>query len=144
MADRPARRLFLATSNPPNSTRSWLIESPVLLDVRSPKNSMKLAASLAQSIFLSPICLPISTSCLQKISRSLSYCASGHRGAVALMGLRLMGYEKVVNLGGGLNAWKAGKFPVEGWVDWNATWGDFLGSAARFSTPLGPPILTKN
>lgn len=54
------------------------------------------------------------------------YCASGHRGAVALMGLRLLGYEKAINLGGGLNAWKAAKLPVEGWVDWNATWADFL------------------
>jgi len=42
------------------------------------------------------------------------------------MGLRLLGYENAVNLGGGLNAWKAAKFAVEGWVDWTATWGDFL------------------
>jgi rhodanese-related sulfurtransferase len=54
------------------------------------------------------------------------YCVSGHRGAVALMGLRLLGYEKAVNLGGGLNAWKAAKFPVEGWVDWMTVWGDEL------------------
>jgi rhodanese-related sulfurtransferase len=53
-------------------------------------------------------------------------CASGHRGAVAQMGLRLMGYEKTVNLVGGVNAWKAAKFPVDGWVDWNAAWGEYL------------------
>jgi rhodanese-related sulfurtransferase len=61
------------------------------------------------------------------------YCASGHRGAIAQMGLHLMGYEKVLNLGGGLNAWKAAKFAVEGWVDWNVTWADFLsGMPANF------------
>ncbi len=54
------------------------------------------------------------------------YCASGHRGAIAQMGLALLGYEKVVNLAGGLNAWKAAGFAVEGAVDWNALWGDFL------------------
>jgi rhodanese-related sulfurtransferase len=54
------------------------------------------------------------------------YCASGHRGAIIQMGLQLMGYEDVKNLGGGLNAWKAGKFPVEGWADWNANFGDYL------------------
>ncbi|WP_322793462.1 rhodanese-like domain-containing protein [Bellilinea sp.] len=54
------------------------------------------------------------------------YCASGHRGAIAQMGLALLGYEKVVNLAGGLNAWKAAGFAVEGVVDWNALWGDFL------------------
>ncbi len=80
------------------------------------------------------------------------YCASGHRGAIALMGLRLMGYENAVNLGGGLNAWKAAKFPVKGWVDWNAAWGEFLAgmpegfysvSAANLNTALveNPPFL---
>lgn len=54
------------------------------------------------------------------------YCASGHRGAIAAMGLRLLGWTKVINLGGGLNAWKAAQLPVAGWVDWNAVWGDFM------------------
>ncbi len=54
------------------------------------------------------------------------YCASGHRGAIAQMGLVLLGYEKTVNLAGGLNAWKAAGFAVEGVADWNALWGEFL------------------
>ena len=54
------------------------------------------------------------------------YCASGHRGAVAAMALRLMGWTDVTNLGGGLNAWKAAQFPVAGYVDWTATWTEFL------------------
>jgi rhodanese-related sulfurtransferase len=54
------------------------------------------------------------------------YCASGHRGAIALTALRLMGYTNVTNLGGGLGAWKAAKLPVVGWVDWATTWTDFL------------------
>ena len=54
------------------------------------------------------------------------YCVSGHRGSIVAMGLRLAGWTNVVNLGGGLNAWKAGQFPVAGWVDWTAVWTDFL------------------
>ncbi len=54
------------------------------------------------------------------------YCGSGHRGAMAMMGLRLLGYTNVNNLGGGLNGWKNAKLPVVGWVDWTATWADYL------------------
>lgn len=54
------------------------------------------------------------------------YCASGHRGAVAAMTLRLMGWTDVTNIGGGLNAWKAAQFPVAGYVDWAMTWTEFL------------------
>lgn len=56
----------------------------------------------------------------------LIYCASGHRGGMALMALRMMGYTDVTNLNGGLNAWKAAKLPVVGWVDWPATFAEFL------------------
>jgi rhodanese-related sulfurtransferase len=55
-------------------------------------------------------------------------CVSGHRGSIVAMGLRLLGYENVVNLAGGLNAWKAAQLPVEGWVDWAAVWGEYLAS----------------
>ncbi|MEW6287337.1 MAG: rhodanese-like domain-containing protein [Chloroflexota bacterium] len=53
-------------------------------------------------------------------------CVSGHRGSIVMMGLRLLGYTNVKNLAGGLNAWKAAKLPVEGWVDWATVWNDYL------------------
>lgn len=55
-------------------------------------------------------------------------CVSGHRGAIVMMALRLMGYSDVVNLAGGLNAWKAAQLPVVGWVDWSTAWGEYLAS----------------
>ncbi len=58
--------------------------------------------------------------------RIVVMCASGHRGAMVLMALRLMGYENVVNLGGGMGAWKTAKLPVEGWVDWATVWADYF------------------
>ena len=54
------------------------------------------------------------------------YCGSGHRGAIVLMALNLMGYENVRNLGGGLGAWKSAKLPVAGWIDWSAKWPEYI------------------
>jgi len=54
------------------------------------------------------------------------YCASGHRGSMAAMALRLMGYTDVVNLGGGIGAWKNAGLPVAGWVDWTTVMGEFV------------------
>jgi rhodanese-related sulfurtransferase len=56
------------------------------------------------------------------------YCGSGHRGAIILMAMKLMGYENVRNLGGGLGAWKAAKMPVTGWIDWSAKWPEYIAS----------------
>lgn len=39
-------------------------------------------------------------------------CASGHRGGIVMMALRMMGWTNVRNLGGGVNAWIAAEFPV--------------------------------
>jgi rhodanese-related sulfurtransferase len=55
-------------------------------------------------------------------------CVSGHRGSIVAMGLRLLGYENVTNLAGGLNAWKAAQLPVEGWVDWTVKWPEYIAS----------------
>ena len=54
------------------------------------------------------------------------YCGSGLRGSIAIEGLRVLGYTNVLNMGGGLGAWKAAGFPVAGVVDWKAVWTDFL------------------
>ncbi|MCL4275594.1 MAG: hypothetical protein KJZ77_17110 [Anaerolineales bacterium] len=61
-----------------------------------------------------------------KDARIVILCASGHRGGMVMMALRLMGYTDVVNLGGGLNGWKAAGMPVVGVVDWPATFADFI------------------
>ncbi len=82
----------------------------------------------------------------------LIYCGSGHRGAIVMVALRLLGYTDVTNLGGGLGAWKAASLPVVGWIDWTATWADFLTNlpagfytigAADLNTALveNPPFL---
>ena len=54
------------------------------------------------------------------------YCASGHRGSMAMMALNFMGYTNVRNLNGGLNAWKGASLPVTGYVDWASVLGEFV------------------
>ncbi|MCX8062205.1 MAG: rhodanese-like domain-containing protein [Anaerolineales bacterium] len=55
------------------------------------------------------------------------YCVSGHRGGVVTMALRMLGYTNVVNLAGGINAWKAAQLPLVGAaVDWMSLWTEFL------------------
>lgn len=40
------------------------------------------------------------------------YCAVGHRGAMAMTTLRLLGYTDVSSIGGGFNNWVKGEFPI--------------------------------
>ncbi len=40
------------------------------------------------------------------------YCAIGHRGALGMMALQMLGYTNVKSLAGGFNAWKAANYPV--------------------------------
>ena len=61
-----------------------------------------------------------------KDARIVVLCASGHRGGITMMALRLMGYTNVINLNGGLNGWKAASMPVVGYVDWAAVWSEYL------------------
>ena len=52
--------------------------------------------------------------------------ASGQRGGMLMGALRLLGYTKVLNLGGGFTAWRAAGMAAEGIVDWTAVWKDYL------------------
>jgi rhodanese-related sulfurtransferase len=60
------------------------------------------------------------------------YCASGHRGSIILMALKLMGYENVRNLAGGLGGWKSAGMSVAGLVSEMAQFLATLPSDAGF------------
>jgi rhodanese-related sulfurtransferase len=47
-----------------------------------------------------------------KDAKIVLYCGSGHRGGILLVAMQLMGYTDVVNLNGGLGAWKTAELPV--------------------------------
>ena len=75
--------------------------------------------------------------------RVVVMCASGHRGGMIMMALHLMGYTDVVNLGGGLGAWKTAQLPVEGWVNWPTVWSDYLTAMpAGYYTVKAPDLNT--
>jgi sulfur-carrier protein adenylyltransferase/sulfurtransferase len=78
-------------------------EKPLLLDVREPHE-------YALSDLPGAIKVPLQTlpKNLEKVPRDrelVVYCRSGGRSANAVQFLRQMGYEKAVNLAGGINAW---------------------------------------
>ena len=60
--------------------------------------------------------LPTLTQSLDKLpdkdSAIIVYCGIGHRGGMALMTLRLLGYTNVKSISGGFTNWKAAKLPV--------------------------------
>lgn len=101
-------------------------KAPYLLDVRTADEYAKngyIAGAVnvpLEELFTNLDKLPA------KDTKMVVYCVSGHRASIVTMGLHMLGYTNVVNLGGGINAWKAAKFPVEGVVDWSAVWGEYL------------------
>lgn len=111
-----------------DSATAMIIEkSPFIVDVRSQAEWDK--DGYIEGATLIPF--PEFLNSLDKIPTDkdapiLVYCGSGHRGGMVLMSLRLMGYTDVVNLGGGLGAWKAAQLPVAGWVNWPQVMGEFL------------------
>ena len=85
---------------------------PYLVDLRDPKE-------FADGGFIAGavnIPLPTLTKSLDKLpaqdSPILVYCGVGHRGGMALVTLRLLGYTKVQSIFGGFTAWKNAKLPV--------------------------------
>ncbi len=83
-----------------------------LLDVREPKE-------LTDNGYLDgAVNIPIRT-LTQNLSKLpakdqpiVVYCAIGHRGAMALETLQLLGYTNIRSVFSGFNAWKAGNFPI--------------------------------
>ena len=48
-----------------------------------------------------------------KAAAVITVCQSGHRGALAMMAMRMMGYTNVTSMSKGMNGWVAESFPVE-------------------------------
>jgi adenylyltransferase/sulfurtransferase len=78
-------------------------ERPVLLDVREPHEYA--LADLPDSLKVPLGALPRSFEQVPKDKELVVYCRSGARSGNAVVFLRQMGYEKAVNLAGGINAW---------------------------------------
>lgn len=100
---------------------------PVILDVRSADEFAKDGyIEGAVNLPFNDFFASLDQVPADKDARIVVLCASGHRGSIIMMALRLMGYTNVVNLAGGLGAWKTANMPVVGWVNWTAVWNDYL------------------
>mgnify|MGYP000854690276 FL=1 len=86
---------------------------PFLLDVRS-QTEWDENGHIDGALLVPVIDLPANLAQLpaDKAAPIVIYCASGHRGAMAMMYLQFMGYTNVRNLAGGINGWIAAELPV--------------------------------
>jgi rhodanese-related sulfurtransferase len=87
--------------------------NPFLVDVREPS---ELAGT---GIIEGSVNIPLRTLIKNldelpndKSAPTVVYCAIGHRGAMAMMTLHLLGRTNVKSLSGGLTAWKAANLPT--------------------------------
>ena len=87
---------------------------PSVIDLRT-ADEIKAAGFIKGSAFL-----PINTlfADLTKLPADkavaiVTVCQSGHRGSIAMMALRMIGYTNVNSLSKGINAWVADKLPLE-------------------------------
>ncbi|HYB52611.1 MAG TPA: rhodanese-like domain-containing protein [Thermoanaerobaculia bacterium] len=78
-------------------------DGPALLDVREPHEYA--LADLPDSIKVPLGTLPKSLDRIPKDRELVVYCRSGARSGNAVQFLRQVGYERAVNLEGGINAW---------------------------------------
>jgi rhodanese-related sulfurtransferase len=86
---------------------------PFLLDVREP-SEIADAGMIEGSVNVPLKTLVKSLDKLPKDKTApiVIYCAVGHRGAIGMVALHLLGYTNVKSLSGGLNAWKAANLPT--------------------------------
>lgn len=86
---------------------------PVLLDVRSEQELIDNGYIDGQvNIPLKTLLDDLTLLPEDKDQPIIVYCAIGHRGAMALTTLRLLGYTDVSSIGGGFNNWVKGGLPI--------------------------------
>lgn len=87
-------------------------EGAVLVDVRSPQETKqgKLEGALEFDFYANAFAEAIQT--LPRDKTLLLYCRSGNRSGQAAALLHSKGYKKLVNLDGGILAWRAASLPL--------------------------------
>jgi rhodanese-related sulfurtransferase len=86
--------------------------APAMIDVRTAE---EVATGYIENSVHSPIndlLADMTKLPADKAAQLVLLCQSGHRGALGLMALRMLGWSEVSNLAGGMNAWVAAELPV--------------------------------
>ncbi len=104
---------FYAVS-PTNALKSLGEEpQPFLIDVRGEQELIDNGYIEGQvNIPLKTLLENIDQLPVDKDAPVIVYCAIGHRGAMAMTTLRLLGYTNVSSIGGGFNNWVNGGLPI--------------------------------
>lgn len=87
---------------------------PVLIDVRGVQEWNEGYIDGAENIWINEFMRSQDQWPTDKGTPIVIYCASGYRGAIATVMMRLAGYTNVRNLSGGTNGWTAAGFPLTG------------------------------
>ena len=85
---------------------------PVIVDVRTAEETANGYIEGALLIPFVDFAANISQLPTDKAAPIVVLCQSGHRGAIVMMYLRMIGYTNVRNLAGGMNAWVAAELPT--------------------------------
>ena len=85
---------------------------PMGIDVREPSEFAEEHISSAKNIPLGSLVKQIKALPTNRTAPILVYCKSGHRGAMGLTVLRMLGYENVRSIYGGIVGWKNAGLPV--------------------------------
>lgn len=87
-------------------------EGALVIDVREPKEFEVEHLAGAKNIPIRQLTSLIDTLPNETDAPILIYCRTGHRGAIGLAVLRMLGYTNVRSISGGLEAWKAAGLPI--------------------------------
>jgi rhodanese-related sulfurtransferase len=88
-------------------------EDAIVVDVREPAEYGASHALGAKNLPLARVESGAGDALKKKDATLILYCDSGDRSGKAAAALRKQGYTKVLNLSGGLGAWKQAGLPVE-------------------------------
>ena len=84
--------------------------NPLVIDVREPAEFVAEHIPRAKNIAIRSLLKNTDLLPGDKSAPILVYCKTGHRGAVALAALKMVGYSNVRSIYGGLDGWKAAGF----------------------------------
>jgi rhodanese-related sulfurtransferase len=116
-----------------------LVENPdiFLLDVRSPEEWETGYIAGTEFVWINEFLSNLDMLPDDPNTEIVVYCGSSYRAGIAAVMLELMGYENVLNLIGGINAWNAAGLPLEGaaeadtapeTLDLESTFADYIDS----------------
>jgi len=86
---------------------------PVVIDVRTADEFKTGYIKGSVNIPINTLLADMTLLPADKTTAIITVCQSGHRGSMAMMALRMLGYTNVKSISKGINGWNAEKLPLE-------------------------------